>query len=55
MTSLLADDELGSSLDDLLAAGVHLVGERDVVGRIHGDGLLRVTGLHERTPFDKSD
>ena len=36
----LADDPLVQLRDDLLAAGVHLVGQRDVVGRfeIHGVG-----------------
>ena len=38
----LADDPLLQLGDDLLAAGVHLVGQRDVVGRfeIHGVGEL---------------
>jgi hypothetical protein len=36
----LADDELGQLFFDALAAGIHLVGERDVFRRIHHGRLV---------------
>ncbi len=45
----LPDDQLGEFGLDPLAAGVHLVGERDVLGRIHTNGLLK-RGIHN-VPF----
>ncbi len=40
---LLADDELAQLVLDALAAGVHPVGQSDVLGRIHRHGCCPAT------------
>jgi hypothetical protein len=44
---LLADDQLAELANDLLLGDIHLVGQRDVLGRIHDDGFLLYCAIHE--------
>jgi hypothetical protein len=38
---VLPDDQLGQLGDDFLLGRIHLVGQRDVLRRIHDDRFLR--------------